>query len=374
MSHVGKLEQKGHHLIAWPMALLERGAGWRFGAAGLYAFRPEGHRLSRVHVHMTANASTRGAKEYVAQVRLFDLLGHKEVFDVNLIYRDDPVFPYFGAPFPEYLTSEELEAHQYELWVRSVEPEVNYENSLWVVDAAPGARRGTGYLRGVLGWRMEVDHIEAHPDSIIAQQRPDALGHTRRGVFYTGIAWDSRDNDFHPHKGGLHDITIASAGPWAGSTSLWTRVNLALRFYRSLGTPRIVAASHFMVDHFVGTPPAMALAQYGGLLEVEGIGGNAVGRGYYRRRYGGPTKGYMSHELRFQPWSGKILRWEFEPGLRTFVDVGLTHNPGADKPTRIHPSMGFGWYFIWDDFAVVRVDLAVGVEGPALYIKNGNPF
>jgi hypothetical protein len=346
--------------------LVERGVGWTFGAAGVYAYRPDGYRLSKVHVFGTARGSLRGAKEFVARVRLFDVFDAQEVIDFNLRYRDDPVFPFFGTPSPMFLRREQLIDERYELHLRSVEPEINYEHSLHIHERRDGGR---GYLRGVLGWRLEADDVEAAPNSVIALERPDALG-----KIYTGLAWDDRDNDFHPTRGGLHDFTIGSAGPWAGSTAVWTRVSAAFRFYTALLGPKVVVANEFLIDTFVGRPPALVLAHFGGLLEREGIGSRYIGRGYHRRRFGAPTKAYASTEFRITPWKTRLARWEMAIGLKPFFDMGLTFTGKETVRVGVHPSAGFGVYVVWNEFVVVRVDLALGTEGVATYVSDEHTF
>jgi hypothetical protein len=370
-------EERTNHFLAWPVILMEKGVGLTLGAAGVFAHRPPEYRRSKVHIFATGRSSLKKAQEYIFQIRLFDLAGASELFDINFTYRNDPVFPFFGIPGPVHLHPDELVDERYEVHLRSLEPEFNYAHTLYIRPSPPESTRPKAYLRGVLGWRMEADHATANPDSALSMQRPDTLGRTRRGVYYTGISWDSRDNDWNPHRGALHDVTVASAGPWSGSTSVWTRLNASLRFYNSLGSPKVVYASEVLFDTFVGRPPALVLAHFGGLLEKEGIGSRNIGRGYFRRRFGSATKLYTSHEFRITPVKARVFRWNLEIGFKPFVDVGwtFTRDPVSQRiRPYVHPSVGFGVYFVWDEFVVIRIDAAFGAEGRALYMSNGHAF
>lgn len=197
---------------------------------------------------------------------------------------------------------------------------------------------------------------------------------TRRGSLFGGLAWDSRDNEWSPAAGGLHDASVEVAGPWSGASSTWVRLNASFRWYRALGTDKVVFAQQLLLDALLGDAPFVAQGEFGGFLSREGIGGRYLGRGYFRRRFIGSTKAYASTGIRVEPWEFRLGTWTLTPGIKGFFDVGKVFAWSESIVAGLRPSGGPGAYFVWDRFMVMRADVGFSPEGVAVVVVADHAF
>jgi outer membrane protein assembly factor BamA len=229
-------------------------------------------------------------------------------------------------------------------------------------------------LRWLVGVDFQADYIRQYEDSLLSIERPDDEGWTRRGTYLGGASWDSRDNEWSPTWGGLHEVTLALAGPWAGASSIWGRFNATFRWYRPLGTEKLVFAQRLTFDALIGDVPLFELGLFGGLSPTEGYGGREAGRGFFRRRFAAPVKGLSVTELRYQPFEWPIRRRTLGLGFKAFADIGELFRPEAFLADGAHIAGGPGLFIVWDRFFVLRADVGFSSEGVQWYVISSHSF
>ncbi len=348
--------------------------GLTFGLRARYVYRPPGETFDHVRVDLVGRVSTRLVQDHTFDLQLRDLLHREEILDLSLRLVDDPVFPYIGIANFDGFTRPELLDTPNRVHLRSMGATFDYQQPFAIFERGQWGIETTGYARWLAGARFAHDRIEADPDSRwTAQDGQPTRTTLRRGAIFGGLAWDSRDNGWSPVRGSLHDVTVELGGPWAASTRHWVRLNGSARFYRPLGTPKLVLANQFIADAILGDAPLVSQGEFGGLLVREGIGGRDAGRGYFRRRFIGPTKLFSSVELRVEPHEFRIRRRTLTPAFKAFMDVGYVRSRGTDDARPI-VSGGPGVYLVWDRFFVFRVDAGFSPEGFGVYFTSNHAF
>lgn len=364
-----------HRILPVPVLKVEPGAGFTTGLRGRYVYREPDDVQNRVTLDLVSRISVRLVQQHEMRLRMRDLAGHNEIFDVNFRFESDPVFTYTGIANHERLTNAEINDERYEAHRLSVGPDVNVQ--LPVVRLEPEAWFGTtqAFLRAFVGWNFAVDRFRAEPDSLFALDEPQAPGTRRRGTYYGGLTWDSRNNDWNPKRGGFYDISLATGGPWAGGQDVWSRFNASFRNYQSLGTDRLVLAHELLAELQGGDVPLIAKGEFSGLVFRDGVGGLDTGRGFFRRRFVGKRKLFTSAELRIEPFQIWLGPFSVEPGIKPFVDVAWVQEEGnAAFDEGLHLSGGAGLYLVWDEFEVIRVDFGVSPEGMGFVMAADHAF
>jgi hypothetical protein len=367
------LRERGHRLIALPSFRADPTIGAMPGLRLRYVHRLPGQTVNRVQLDLGVRISTRLVQQHDLKVRLRDLLGHNELIHATAVVLDDPVFPYAGIDNAQRLSNAELGAPFYRGDVFTTGGAFDYQQPAWTVRPEQWGHP-VGVLRWVVGAELQADRIRRSDDSLLAQERPDDEGWVRRGSVLGGMTWDSRDNEWSPTWGGLHEVTVAAAGPWAGASATYGRVDATFRWYRPLGTPKLVFAQRLTFDALFGDVPLFELGRFGGLIPVEGIGGRDAGRGFFRRRHAAPVKGLASTELRWQPFEWAIRRRTLGLGFKGFADLGEVFQPDGILADGLRVAGGGGLYFVWDRFFVFRGDFAVSPEGFQWYVVSGHAF
>ncbi|MEM7152864.1 MAG: BamA/TamA family outer membrane protein [Myxococcota bacterium] len=364
---------RGHRILPVPTFRAEPSVGLTLGLRGRYVYRPPGETFHRARLDIVGRVSTKRVQDHTVDLQLRDLLHRQEIIDVSFRFNDDPVFPYPGVANFDRLSGRELLDPFYQVHLRSIGGAVDYQRPFAVFERGKLGIETTGYARWFLGARFAHDRIEAEPDTLYTDDGGRERTVLRRGGFFGGLAWDSRDNPWSPTRGSLHDLSIELGGPWAASTRHWARFNGSARFYRPLGTPKLILGNQFLADAILGDAPLVSQGEFGGLLVREGIGGRDTGRGYFRRRFIGPTKLYASVELRIEPHEFRIFKRTLTPAIKGFMDVGYVRGPGQ---VGVQPiiSGGPGVYFIWDRFFVFRIDAGFSPEGRGIYFTTNHAF
>lgn len=364
---------RGHRFILFPSFRADSTIGAMPGVRFRYVYRKPGHTFNRVQIDLGARLSTRLVQQHDLSFRLRDLVGKNELFQFGGVFFNDPVFPYVGIDNSAHLRNPDIDDAYYRAKVLTTGGYFNYQQPVWTLHPT-GPNRATGVLRWVVGADVQADHVQAYDDSLLLEERPEDVGWTRRGTYMGGLTWDSRDNEWSPTKGGFHETTIAVAGPWAASSEIWSRVNVNFRWYRSLGTPKLVFAEQLVFDALIGPAPLYELGVFGGLTREEGLGGRKAGRGFFRRRYAGPVKGLAMTELRYQPFEWSIVRRTLGLGFKAFADLGEIFQPDGILADGFHISGGGGIFVVWDRFFVFRVDVGASAEGLQWYLISGHTF
>lgn len=361
-----------HRFLPLPSLRSQPSVGLMLGASLNYAYRTRDEEPNRIYLFLEARVSLRKVQQHGFFVRLRDLLGHKEIFEIGAGAMIDPVFPYFGLANHHNLSGENLQSRHYQLKLSTFGGFFTYQHPVWTY--RPSGPRPIGTLRSYTGFGYFVDRIQPYQDTLFAAERSSDAGLTRRGVLRLGLIWDRRDNDWSPRTGALHDVTVDSAGPWTGSTHAWGRVHATFRHYWQLGVPSLVFAHRLTYDGLWGDPPFATLGEFGGLAVSDAIGGQAVGRGWMRRRFIGRHKAYASAELRFEPIELKIGKHTLGLGLKAYVDLGLVAERLRDLPLHFQVSGGPGILLVWDRFAVIRLDGGFSRELKAFYLMTEHAF
>ncbi|MCB9702423.1 MAG: BamA/TamA family outer membrane protein [Myxococcales bacterium] len=363
-----------HLILPLPTVRTEPLVGLMIGVRLTYAYRPLPDAPNRAFLAVESRVSLRRVHNHGFGLVLYDWLGHKEVFDLGVNVHLDPVFPYYGLDPREGLDRRELEDRYYLNHVNTYTAYLGYQHPIWRYEPeSPG--RVAGALRGLVGVAYAIDTVDAAPDSLLAAQRPDALGITRRGTLRGGFVWDRRDNEYSPRWGGLHSAIVDVAGPWTGSsTGTWARVNLAARWYRRLFTRDFVLASQAIYDGLFGDVPLVPLGRIGGLHNTDAIGGRDIGRGFYRRRFIGRHKMIFSMELRFEPVEVRLGRHLVGGGFKLFADIGRVIHPSERLFDNTHVSGGPGAYVAVDRFTVIRIDAGFSPETVGFYVTGEHTF
>ncbi|MEM9456039.1 MAG: BamA/TamA family outer membrane protein [Myxococcota bacterium] len=377
---------RGHRILPVPTFRAEPSVGLTFGLRGRYVYRPPEETFDHARLDLVGRVSTRRVQDHTLDLQLRDLLHREEILDLNLRFVDDPVFPYLGVANFEPLRGRALAGDpEYKLHLRSVGAAFDYQQPFAVFERGQWGIETTGYARWLVGARFAYDWIRVPTESAQREREDPGTGsrwlqddqpaavNLRRGSIFGGLAWDSRDNGWSPTRGSLHDVSIELGGPWVASTRHWARFNGSARFYRSIGTPKVILANQFVADAILGDAPLVSQGEFGGLLVREGIGGRDTGRGYFRRRFIGPTKLYGSVELRVEPYELRIFKRTLSPAFKAFMDVGYVRGLGqADARPII--SGGPGVYLVWDRFFVFRVDAGFSPEGFGVYFTTNHAF
>ena len=372
-----KKKFRKHRVLPVPVLRTEPGVGFTTGLRGRYIYRRKDDQLSRVVLDLVARVSLTRVQHYQMRLRLRDLIGNNEVFDINFEFRDDPVFNFTGVANNTILRNRDLVDDFFEGDRFSIGPDLNYQHP--IRDYQPDEWWGEtmGALRGFAGWRFQYDKLRARPDTLIATTQMAELRTSRRGLLYGGIAWDSRDNDYSPRTGGFHDVSLGLAGPWAGGDRDYAQVNVSLRRYTPLGTKKVVLANELLVEKLWGDVPLLSKGEFSGLVYREGIGGLFTGRGFLRRRFIGDLKAFTSIEVRYEPYELHVGRITATPGFKPFMDVGFvsdeTVRPRVPGPL-FHVSGGGGVYIVIDRVASLRFDAGFSAEGFSAILAADHAF
>jgi hypothetical protein len=363
-----------HRFLPVPSVRLEPAIGLTLGARARYVYRPPDQQFDKVRVDLVGLVSTRLVQNHTLDVRTRDLFHREEILDLGFAFNDDPVFPYVGVAEDAFHRRQQLQHEYFQIDRRTISGAFSYQQPFAVVEKGRWGMHTTGFARWFVGTRFAFDELHADADSRYFADSGQSEARLRRGGVLGGITWDSRDNGWSPTRGALHDASVEFGGPWMVSSRTWVRANASTRFYRPLGTDKLILANQFLADFIVGDAPVVPQGEFGGLLVLEGIGGRDLGRGFYRRRFIGRRKLYASAEIRFEPHEFKILRRYIAPGLKIFTDVGSAAAPPRFLSSRPHISGGGGVYVVWDRFFVLRFDAGVSEEGTGLYVTANHAF
>lgn len=365
-------KQSAHRFLPLPSLRSQPGVGLMLGASVNYAYRPKEDEPNRVFLFLEARVSLKKVHNYGFFVRLRNLLGRNEIFEMGPTVILDPVLPYYGVANHASLRGQDLVDPYYQVSVQTFGGSFNFQHPLWRWQ--PDKNKPAGVLRSYSGLSFHADNIRPYADSKFAEERAYEEGWTRRGVVRVGLVWDRRDNEAYPRQGVLHDVTVDGGGAWTGSSQGWGRVSATLRHYWTLGTPSLVLAHRVTFDSLWGDAPFMPLGDFGGLIPVDAIGGMTAGRGWMRRRFVGNNKAYASVELRFDPIEFKIKKKSVGIGMKGYVDMGMVSQTISGLPNHLVVSGGPGVLLIWDRFAVIRLEGGFSRETKGFYLMTEHAF
>lgn len=361
-----------HHLLPLPHVSSQPATGLTLGGSLNYAYRRPDEEFNRIYAVAWSRVSTKLVQDHIFSVRMRDLLGRKEIFQIGVLLGADPAFTFYGINNHGYVDPSELYITYNRVRMDNFGGYVSFEHPLWQLHR-PG--RAIGTLRHYSGIFYYADIVRPYPNSRLIHELPRAEGLTLRGYLRGGLTWDSRDNDWSPHEGSLIDVTVDASGVYTGSTNNWGRFHSSIRNYWTLGPTFLVLAHRFTFDSLWGEPGLMTIGEFGGLFPMEAYGGAFVGRGFGRRRFIGKHKAAAGVELRFAPVEMRLWRGHrLGLGLELFLDAGAVSQKLSELLKYVYVSGGPGLLLIWDRFVVFRVEGAFGREGGAFYLQSEHAF
>jgi len=174
------------------------------------------------------------------------------------------------------------------------------------------------------------------------------------------FAWDTRDNNFFPSKGGYYEAYTSNFFDFIGSDFNYSKTVIDLRHYWNLTSNHVLAMQAYLLSEG-GTPPFYDL----GLL-----GGSKLMRGTIMGRYREKTYYVVQSEYRMP-----VLVWRF--GLILFAGIGdVAPSVGRITISTVKPTYGFGIRFRFDELEKVeiRMDVGFGKGSNGIYFDINQAF
>jgi len=174
------------------------------------------------------------------------------------------------------------------------------------------------------------------------------------------VAWDTRDNNFFPSRGGYYEAYTSNFFEFIGSDFNYSKTVLDLRHYWNLLSDHVFALQGYLLSEG-GTPPFYDL----GLL-----GGSKLMRGTIMGRYRDKIYYVIQSEYRMPE-----LVWRF--GLILFTGIGdVAPSVGNITISTVKPTYGFGIRFRFDELEKVeiRMDVGFGKGSNGIYFDINQAF
>ena len=175
-----------------------------------------------------------------------------------------------------------------------------------------------------VGSKLERDIRESQTSTATGLALRDVLkgtGDHAMLVASAGILWDSRDHEFTPKNGMLHEISFRGS-PGVDARLAFGAVNATLRFYQSIYKEYLVLAVRFIGDIMFGAVPFYLMAEHGGFFPANSFGSGTGMRAIPTGRFHGKIKALGNIELRSKFWTFSIGTVPFSLGALAFFDFG----------------------------------------------------
>jgi Omp85 superfamily domain len=193
-----------------------------------------------------------------------------------------------------------------------------------------------------------------------------------------GILIDTRDNEFFPFRGHLHQIALKFIEGIPFSADIrYGQLSTSFVWFFPL-RDNVTYATRALVDLQFGNVPYYELMQGGPFRSTYLIGGSAGIRGVGVGRYSGPIKVVFNQEVRSMLWNPKVLGQDIHVGAGAFLDFGRVwadytfDAPEDGSFPGIRWGTGLAGYLAWGHVAVFRIDIAYSPTRAAL--TTGLPF
>ena len=203
-----------------------------------------------------------------------------------------------------------------------------------------------------------------------------------------GVIYDSRDNEYFPRTGALHQIGLRFVGGIPFDEDVrYGALGAMLAMYRSIGGP-FVLAGRVVVDAQFGNVPFYDLFTGEPFNQDQIIGGSAGVRGVPEGRYLGKIKAIGNVELRAMFFDFHILGQAFHLGGDLLFDTGRVWMDATFSSPEDGDGIGLKWgaggglYLRWGQAAVFRVEAAYSPDAVSanpsfpvgLYVQDGVMF
>jgi outer membrane protein assembly factor BamA len=239
---------------------------------------------------------------------------------------------------------------------------------------------------------LRYDVPDAYPQSRLADDVAagavfgyQKLLHTVLGA---GIIYDTRDNEFFPHRGAFHQVGLRGVVAFPTEAEVrYGAFGANLAGYAPLGLG-IVLAGRVIVDAEFGNVPFYDLHTGGPFWTYSMIGGGQSVRGVPVGRYSGPLKVVGNVEARSLFASFKLFAQRFRVGAEMFFDIGRLWSDYTFTAPEDGDGLGLKWgagagaYLVWGQAAIFRIEAAYSPdalsENPNLpigiYVSDGVMF
>jgi len=229
----------------------------------------------------------------------------------------------------------------------------------------------------------------AYPDSQLSEDvaAGRALGVQALGLgsLAVGLGYDTRDNEFFPTRGMLHQVGVK--GTYAVPLSAAVRYasfGASLAGYAQIAGP-VVFAMRGLVDAAAGNVPFYDLS-FGGIFQVDELPGGPGGiRGVPIGRYRGLLKIVTNFELRARLLRFRVFGTDFRVGLDAFFDAGRSFRDYSFESDGSFLALkwgaGGGLLLQWGQAALFRIETAYSPDAEAnggfpmgVYVAQGVMF
>jgi hypothetical protein len=352
-----------------PLLSYNSDLGWGIGLVGGGYYYAQGYTPYRHALAAQTFFTTEGVQNHWLRYDGPDLLG-KARLEVRAEFRRELLAPFYGvgnlsgAGFEEGVSEERLWTFDHFFpggWAR--------------VRTRPGGSGHPMELYG--GYGFNWVRVNPYEGSRLQADGPQGLAGGPHARALMGAAWDSRDSEADPTRGGVEELSLRISAPPLGSRYAYGGITLSERRFFSLGTPRLILAQRLVLDVLFGEPPFFEWAQIGGMQGGEGVGGMSSVRGVPRNRYQGNIKAISNTELRFYVFDFPLFGEPVKFGGVVYWDMGRVWHPGVEDGAwhAWHPGVG-GGLRLARRAAVVRFDYAVATENlrQGIYVTFGHMF
>jgi len=193
-----------------------------------------------------------------------------------------------------------------------------------------------------------------------------------------GIVYDTRDNEFFPHRGMYHQVGVklVQGVPVEGDVR-YGEAGAILAAFLPVAR-KVVVASRLLVDAQVGNVPFYDMSRAGPFLAYDVIGGPQGVRGVPVGRYAGLIKAVANVEVRSMFAAFRTFGQSMHVGGDVFFDTGrafsdYSANAASDgQGVGLKYGAGVGAFLQWGQAAIFRVDVAYSPD--AFYVQDGMMF
>lgn len=196
-----------------------------------------------------------------------------------------------------------------------------------------------------------------------------------------GLLWDSRDDEFEPTRGGLHDISLRGGVGVGGERFGYGGLSAVARGFVSTWKGGLTLAARARVDLLVGEPPLYELTAAGGFqTDRWSTGGGTSLRGVPLQRYHAKIKLLANVEARVGLARFRFLARPTRLSLLGFVDLGRFFADWRPRPELdgsglgLKVGLGGGLRIRFGSSLVVRADVAISPDGWGGYLDVDQVF
>jgi len=351
------LADRTKKLYILPLFSYSPETSFRFGAIGIYLFRPQeartGTLLSSIKMPITYTLNNQ------PKVRIsYDIFlnGNEHILEGFAQWQYFPLF-FYGIGSKTTQEDEEI------FTSRTFGAEFSYLNKV----------AGRLFLGGRLVW-IDSKTVEREAEGLLSQE---GLIPGNDGGVSTGIGLvarlDSRDNNFNATKGIYLQSSITTFQRSFGGDFKFTKFNLDFRKFFYLFQKHVLAFQLFS-EYNWGQPPFELLAL---------LGSDELMRGHYEGRF--RDKMYWASQVEYRlpinrrEWLGENQELNFWQrwGLAAFAGLG-TVAPNLNDLTEsgIKYSLGFGirYLILPKERVNIRIDFGFGTQQPGFYMNVREAF